>query len=104
MTESERLERDVAASTALPPPHPRELRAQAVKRLQVGLLGLATMLLLVALANIIMEHARQDSASASGAVSSAGSAASAADPLADLGVIPSPDATSARKRAPAGGR
>jgi len=102
--ESERLEREVAASTALTPPHPRELRAQSVKRLQIGLLGLAAMLLLVALANIIMERARQaDSAAGSAAVSSTSSVASAADPLADLGVIPSPDATAARKRPAVGG-
>ncbi|MDE2406147.1 MAG: hypothetical protein KGM17_15860 [Sphingomonadales bacterium] len=71
-----------------------------MKRLQIGLFGLAAMLLLVALANIIMERARlADSATGELAASSTASAASAADPLADLGVIPSPDAASGRKRA-----
>ncbi|MEP6869829.1 MAG: hypothetical protein ABJA20_15080, partial [Novosphingobium sp.] len=41
------------------PPTTRELRAQAVHRLQIGLLGLAAMLLIVGLANIIMDRARQ---------------------------------------------
>ncbi len=61
--------------------------------MQVGLFGLAAMLLLVALANIIMERARLADAAA-GVTSSAHIAGSASgstnDPLADIGVIPSP--------------
>ena len=76
---------------------PREVRAQMVQRLQVGLFGLSFMLLLVGLANIIMEHARRnDAAVASQAVSAEGNDAGASDPLADIGVVPSPD--------PAGGK
>jgi hypothetical protein len=75
------------------PPTTRERRAQAVQRLQVGLFGLAAMLLLVGLANIIMERARQADA-ATGAANSAhvvtSNASGASDPLADIGVIPSP--------------
>ena len=81
------------------PPSPRELRAQAVHRLQVGLFGVAVMLLVVALANIAMDRARQaDAASGMPAASHAASSASAAhnDPLADIGVAPAPD--SARPR------
>ena len=98
VTEPDRLGREVAAPTAISPPTPRELRAQTVKRLQIGLFGLAAMLLLVALANIIMERAREaDFAAGNLATSSVATASSAADPLADLGVIPSPDASRARK-------
>jgi hypothetical protein len=77
--------------------HPtvRELRAQAVHRLQVGLFGLAAMLLLVGLANIIMDRARLAD-EASGLPRSADVASSAAansDPLADIGVVPAADPT-----------
>lgn len=83
-----------AGATPFAPPGPRELRAQSVKRLQIGLFGLATMLLLVALANVIMERARlADSGGAAASVNSA------ADPLADLGVIPGGDSDAARARA-----
>lgn len=77
---------------------PRELRAQAVQRLQVGLFGLALMLLLVGLANIIMDHARANEANLTAAnkaamsSSGAGAAAGNTDPLADISVVPSPDA------------
>jgi hypothetical protein len=66
-------------------PGTRELRAQAVHRLQVGLFGLAGMLLLVSLANVIMDRAQQVDESA--AVASA-SASPANDPLVDMGVAP----------------
>lgn len=74
------------------PPSARELRAQSVQRLQVGLLGLAAMLLLVGLANIIMERARQaDDASGvkTEEVANTGKTAPKNDPLADIGVVPS---------------
>ena len=95
------------------PPTARERRAQAIHRLQVGLFGLAGMLLLVGLANIIMDRARigDDAAAAlsraeggpSGAVS-ATDANPASDPLADIGVVPDLPAASASpspSRAPA---
>lgn len=91
------------AATVVAPQHyisptSRELRAQAVHRLQVGLFGLAAMLLLVGLANIIMDRARvnddatADAAAASsteqGAILEAGAESPASDPLADIGVVP----------------
>jgi hypothetical protein len=85
------------------------LRAQTVQRLQAGMLGLAAMLLLVGLANIIMDRARE----ADGAVPAASTAAAATDaapkndPLADMGVVPSASASasgaSAAPRAGSGG-
>lgn len=89
-----------ALPTQFAPPGPRELRAQSYKRLQIGLFGLAAMLLLVALANIIMERARMaDSpAGATSAALAGSSGSSAADPLADIGVIPAPDAATMRVR------
>lgn len=92
------------------PPSVRELRAQSVHRVQVGLAGLAAMLLLVGLANIIMDRAMisddaTDASSAAAAsaasVSPEGAQTPANDPLADIGVVPdmpaaqSPAATSA---------
>lgn len=75
-------------------PAPRELRAQAVHRLQVGLFGLAGMLLLIGLANIIMDQAQQTDAASRGteAALSVGSPSpsetAAKDPLVDMGVAP----------------
>ncbi len=73
--------------------------------MQVGLFGLAAMLLLVALANIIMERARLADAAA-GITSSAHVAGpvsgNSSDPLADIGVIPSPaDPATPRAHPPA---
>ena len=79
------------------PPTVRERRAQAVHRLQVGLFGLAGMLLLVGLANIIMDRAMisDDATTASSAAAAAaakvspeGTQTPANDPLADIGVVP----------------
>jgi hypothetical protein len=66
-------------------------RAEAMKRLQIGLLGLAAMLLMVALANIVMERAKQtDAAVVPEAVDAAASddATTLKDPLVDAGVVP----------------
>jgi len=72
-------------------PSARDLRAHSVQRLQVGLFGLAAMLLLVGLANIIMDRARLADA-ASGSLTVDGSptanASPQSDPLADIGVVP----------------
>ena len=80
------------------PPTVRERRAQAVHRLQVELFGLAGMLLLVGLANIIMDRAiiSDNATTASSAAASAVAAkvspdaaqTPANDPLADIGVVP----------------
>lgn len=79
-------------------PSARELRAQAVHRLQVGLFGLCAMLLIVGLANIIMDRAKLTDATdpihAVVAVD-AKPTKSATDPLADIGVVPAADPTPA---------
>jgi len=67
-------------------------RAQAMQRLQVGVFGLATMVLLIGLAQIIMNQAREAEArvvpEAAPTVAPSRSAAAASDPLADAGVGP----------------
>ena len=84
------------------PPSARELRAQAVQRLQSGLFGIAAIVLVVGLANIINDRARQADARPQSAASSSVSAAQGSDPLADIGVVPSqqPEITP-RAKAPA---
>jgi hypothetical protein len=85
-------ETEMAAHSALAhvPPSTRELRSQAVHRLQVGMFGLAGMLLLVSLANVIMDRAKYIDASAvnTAAPTVEASETSAKDPLADMGVAP----------------
>lgn len=75
-------------------PSARELRAQAVHRLQVGLFGLCAMLLIVGLANVIMDRAKltdtKDPIHEVVAVD-AKPTKSATDPLADIGVVPAAD-------------
>jgi hypothetical protein len=67
----------------------RELRAQAVHRLQVGMFGLAGMLLLVSLANVIMDRAQSiDAGLQDKNVAASASASPASDPLVDMGVAP----------------
>ena len=74
----------------------RILRAQAVHRLQIGLFGLAAMLLLVGLANIIMDRARlAEDANGAPDASASVSAKAATDPLADIGVVPAADPSAA---------
>lgn len=75
---------------AYSPPSTRELRAQAVHRLQVGMFGLAGMLLLVSLANVIMDRAKyldETSVNVAEPMTSA-SETTANDPLVDMGVAP----------------
>ena len=75
----------------------RELRAQSVHRLQVGLFGLCAMLLIIGLANIIMDRAKVTEAAADpiGEVIAKDSPKEnqGIDPLADIGVIPAADPT-----------
>ena len=84
------------------PPSARELRAQAVQRLQSGLFGIAAIVMVVGLANIINDRARQADARPQSAAGSSASAAQGSDPLADIGVVPSqqPEVTP-RAKAPA---
>jgi hypothetical protein len=70
-------------------PGSRDIRAQAVHRLQVGMFGLAAMLLLVSLASVIMQRVQTADRSVVAAEPSGSASASPAnDPLADLGVAP----------------
>ena len=88
------------------PPTVRDLRAQTVQRLQAGLFGLAAMLLLVGLANIVLDRARLADAEAgtgagmASAAPPAGAASGAGDPLADIGVVPAPDPSAAASALP----
>lgn len=84
------LMQPVAAPQQHVPATARVLRAQAVHRLQVGLFGLAAMLLLVGLANIIMDRARLAEATEPAPVAAV-SGAAPADPLAEIGVVPAAD-------------
>ena len=67
-------------------------RSQAMQRLQIGLFGLAAMILLVSLANIILTNAQQNEArvvpEAAPTVAAEEEAAPVSDPLADAGVVP----------------
>ena len=68
-------------------------RAEAIFRLQIGLAGLAAMLMMIGLANIVMDRAKETEATtvpeAASTVAPARSASMpTSDPLADAGVIP----------------
>ena len=66
-------------------------RAEAMQRLQIGISGLAAMVLLVGLANIIQDRARQtDAESVPQATPTTEPVQTApqSDPLADAGVVP----------------
>lgn len=83
------------------PTSTRELRVQSVHRLQIGLLGLAIMLLLVGLANIIMERAKlaDGGNSHSSATSQKSDAKAESDPFAVIGAVPSPEPSAAQPAA-----
>lgn len=85
----------VPSVLAYTPPSARELRAQAVHRLQVGMFGLAGMLLIVSLANVIMDRAKYLDETAvnvtepmASVTEAEDSQAKASDPLVDMGVAP----------------
>jgi hypothetical protein len=89
-----KLVQPVATAQHYVPATTRELRAQAVHRLQIGLFGLAAMLLLVGLANIIMDRARlAEDANAAPAATVSDSAKKGSDPLADIGVVPAAESS-----------
>ncbi len=88
--------RKVAAPQVYAPPTTREMRSQAMHRLQIGFLGLAAMVLLVGLANIIMNRVRLSDAQAvpgSAASSAAAKGPASSDPLAEIGVAPAANPT-----------
>ena len=102
----QRLVEPVTTAQHYERPSARELRSQSVHRLQVGLFGLCAMLLLVGLANVIMDRA--DLAEDGDAPTEEIIAADvqekkpAADPLADIGVQPQVEAEPGAVQAPAG--
>jgi len=66
-------------------------RAEAMQRLQIGIAGLAAMVLLVGLANIIQDRARQTEAESvpqATPTTEPVQTAPQSDPLADAGVVP----------------
>lgn len=67
-------------------------RAQALQRLQIGIAGLGSMVLMIALANVIMDQANRTEASsvpqAAATVAADQAPPSQNDPLADAGVVP----------------
>lgn len=82
------------------PPSARQLRAEAVQRLQTGLFGLAAILLIVGLADIINERALQAEAANPAPNANASAAPTGnVDPLADAGVVPSASASPSAKPA-----
>ncbi|WP_420145243.1 hypothetical protein [Sphingobium sp.] len=70
-------------------------RQEGLQRVQIGLTGLAGVVLLVGLANIVIEKARMDDAALPPPVvptlSTQQNAVSPKDPLAELGVQPAPE-------------
>ncbi|HWK42218.1 MAG TPA: hypothetical protein VNR60_09820 [Croceibacterium sp.] len=84
--------RSPAASVEeLAAPSLKGTRAQAMQRLQVGLFGIASMVLLVGLANVVLTNARQNEAqvvpeAVSPAATPQGKVPS--DPLAEAGIVP----------------
>jgi hypothetical protein len=69
------------------------LRSESVQRLQVGVFGLAAMILLVSLANIIRDQLRETEAGTVNEPPAAVAGDAPADPLADAGVVPDIPAT-----------
>lgn len=67
-------------------------RAQSVQRLQVGLFGIGSMVLLVGLANVVLTNARQNEAQvvpeAAPTVAAPAEVKPASDPLAEAGIVP----------------
>lgn len=86
-----RVNSPLSAPQHFVPPSARELRAQAVQRLQTGLFGIAAVLLVVGLANIINDRARmvEVAGQASASATADSDAPANSDPLADIGVVPS---------------
>lgn len=92
----------VATPQHYSPPTARELRAQSVHRLQIGVLGVALMVLLVALASVINDRLRlsESLGGTAAAPVAASESAGASDPLADIGVMPSADPSASPRAIP----
>jgi len=66
-------------------------RAEAMRRLQMGAVGVVAVLLLIGLASIIKDRASQtenNSVAEAAATAAPGASTAAADPLAEAGVVP----------------
>lgn len=88
-------------------PHQGGKRAEVIQRLQIGVFGLAAMVLIVALANVIMERAKLTEATAVPEAASTtapmtSSSGSLSDPLVDAGVVPDMPSSSKKNAAPNG--
>lgn len=82
---------DPADEVEAPSAAQKRMRAEVIQRLQVGLSGLAAMLLLVSLASIIINRANESEQSAvpQTAASATGDGSTPnKDPLVDAGVVP----------------
>ncbi|WP_121114963.1 hypothetical protein [Croceibacterium ferulae] len=83
---------DAAAGAARRPVLPSTGKRQATQRVQIGLAGLAAMILLVGLSSIIMRNAQQNQAlvvpEAAPTVAVTPPPQPVSDPLADAGVVP----------------
>lgn len=79
-------------ATVAGPAVPLTAKRQAAQRVQIGLIGLAAMILLVGLASIIMRNAQQNQAlvvpEAAPTVAVTPPEQPVSDPLADAGVVP----------------
>ena len=76
---------------ALPPAPLGGTRSEALRRLQMGVIGVVAVLLLIGLASIVKDRATQtESTAVAGAAptSSPSASTAAADPLAEAGVVP----------------
>ncbi len=85
------LQRTAPTEAELPPPPLAGTSSQSIQRLQVGLFGLAAMVLLVALANIIRNNADQNDATVvpeAAPTVVVKKSETVSDPLADAGVVP----------------
>jgi len=82
-------------------------KRQATQRVQIGLAGLAAMILLVGLASIIMRNAQQNQAlvvpEAAPTVAVSPPPQPVSDPLADAGVVPDMSTDTSAAAAPAAG-
>jgi hypothetical protein len=80
------------AQSGAPPQAPLGgTRSEALRRLQMGAIGVVAVLLLIGLASIIKDRAAQTETTAvagAAATRSPGGAPAAADPLAEAGVVP----------------
>ncbi len=74
----------------LSPPPLSGTRGQAMQRLQIGIFGLGSMVLMVGLASVILTNARQNEAQVvpEAVATVAAAPAKGSDPLADAGIVP----------------